>query len=153
VQRAARQLRIDAHQSVRVGSSSMFGHFVDVNHAYRFQAPGHDAVVARLSEAGSGMPLAEEMRFPQGLGLERVAAHLQLELRRDGDGFVLAIESDQLLKGVHLEAPGHVPDDNHFHLTPQRRKLVRWRAEAGAPRLRVRVTALNCAEAFGVGDD
>ena len=138
---SARRLRLEPRQSLRLGSAEVFGHFVDINHAYRFGPPGHDAVVARLQDLCNN-EVAETFLFPAGMPVERVSGVLRLDSRLDGDDCLLFLQTDHLLLGVHIEAPGYEPQDNSFHLAPGIGRTVRLR-RASAPRGRIRCTAAN----------
>lgn len=145
VSHARRDLAVPAHGGLRVNSAELFGHFLDINHVYRFGPREHDCVVARLEDAQGA--ISEDFFFIGGLGVEQDAPAPACRVERCGDAWLLHVESAQLLKSLHLEAPGWLPDDNDFHLTPQRTRLVRWRRAGAAPeRFAVRLQALNMAQ-------
>lgn len=151
--RARRALRLDAHGALRVGAADLFGHFVDINDAYRFGPPAHDAVVARIVD-GADRNLSEAFFFPRGLGTEVATSPLRARLERDGDDRWLQLECDSLLLGLEIEAPGFEPEENAFHLAPGRVRCVRLRATAAAPATsQVRCSAANLRETVTVRDD
>ncbi len=140
--RAERELRVDPAGCVRVGTTELFGHFVDINHAYRFGPPAHDAVVARLLDAAGEM-VSEAFHFPSGMRVEPVTAPPRLRLVADGADRWLHVQSDELLLGVEIEAPGYEPEDDAFHLAPGVERIVRLRPAALAPGTRVHCSAAN----------
>jgi beta-mannosidase len=100
-------------------SDTLLGAFYDVAYAYRFGPPGHDVSIATLRGA-DGDVIADAFHFP----LRKVPEHasgIVATARRDGDQWLVDIESDQFLYAVRIEGG----DDNYFHLPPGRRKSVR----------------------------
>ena len=140
--RAERAVRVEAAGCARMGTAEVFGHFVDINHAYRFGPPGHDAVVARLLDA-AGELVSEAFHFPQGMRVEPVAAPPRLRLVAHGVERRLHLLSDEVLLGVEIDAPGYEPDDDAFHLAPGIERVVRLRPGRGEPRARVHCSAAN----------
>ena len=149
--RAERALRIEASGCTGVQTAEMFGHFVDINHAYRFGPPSHEAVVARLF-GQSGDLLSEAFHFPLGMRVEPVVVPPRLRLVADGEDRWLHLQADELLLGVELDAPGYEPEDDCFHLAPGIERMVRLRAGAGSPRGRVHCSAANLRGVVTVRD-
>ncbi|WP_018912584.1 hypothetical protein [Thiomonas sp. FB-6] len=149
--RAEHRMRVESAGYVRLGTAELFGHFVDINHAYRFGPPSHDAVVARLI-GSDGVLVSEAFHFPQGMRVEPVAMEPRLHMVADGADRCLHLQSDELLLGVEIDAPGYEPDDDAFHLAPGIERTVRLRAGAGTPRGRVHCSAANLRHSVTLRD-
>lgn len=143
------KLQIEAGGSSRIGTPELFGHFVDINHAYRFGPPQHDAVIARLID-DAGHAVSEAFHFPAGMRVEPVTTSPRLSMVADGRDRLLHLQSDELLLGVEIDAPGFEPDDDAFHLAPGMERVIRLRAGAGEPRNRVHCSAVNLREVVTV---
>lgn len=144
-----------AGRSLEVRSvDEILGSFFDVNYAYRFGPQAHHVVIATwfsaerevISEAfhltrardPAVQPLAGEM-----LGAKAKAL---------GDGrYQLMLKSDRFLHHVRLSAKGFLPDDNYFHLAPDRDKAVSFAPASGkSGTFEVYVEALNVAGEISV---
>lgn len=144
----------EAHASARFGTAALFGHFIDINHAYRFGPAAHQAVVARLSDADTGLELAEVFWFSRGLETGDISPKMEFVLAQQDDDFVLSMTSDQLLKGVSLESPGYFPSENFFHLVPQHTKHLHFKNRSGKPTVfRAHFSALNTSANFVVREN
>ena len=115
----------------------LLGRFVDVDWAYRFGPPVHDAVVASL-EAADGSLLSQAFRFPLGRPIaEQTAEELGLVARLEGS--TVQLESRRVVHGIRLHLSGARAADDAFSLEPGRARVVALdRAPAEA-----RLTALN----------
>jgi beta-mannosidase len=140
--RAEHALHVEAAGCARLGTVEVFGHFVDINHAYRFGPPSHDTVIARLLDT-VGETVSESFHFPQGMSVEPVATLPRLRLAVHGVERRLHLQSDEVLLGVEIDAPGYEPDDDAFHLAPGIERVVRLRPGSGEPRARVHCSAAN----------
>jgi beta-mannosidase len=148
---ARQMLRLGARVSSRIGTSALFGHFVDINHAYRFGAPAHDLISARLVDA-SGALLAQAFHFPSGMSTRAVVHAPRASVTHHGPDRCLHLHSEELLLGVEIDAPGFEPADNFFHLVPGEERTVHLRATAGRPQGRVRCSAANLRDGVTVRD-
>jgi beta-mannosidase len=135
--------------SSEVGVEQALGHFLDSTYAYRFGPPRHEAVVARLVAIDSNEVVSEDVYRPVRSAMTSAATPPATTLERAGpDELTLTLTTDTLLYDVRLDVRDHMPDDNHFCLTPGRPRVVRLQ-RAGAPGRPFEgyVEALNLPEA------
>jgi beta-mannosidase len=67
------------------------------------------------------------------------------------DEYQVVISADRFLHGVCLTADGYLPDDNYFHLGPQRSKRVRFRPlGANRPAFAADLESLNLASTIAI---
>lgn len=124
---------------------SLTERFVDFNHAFRFGALAHDAVVVTLRDV-SGSRLAQAFHFPGGLGLPQEAdlglAATASELE---DGRVLVrLSTRRLAVAVHFDTPGYCADAEYFHVVPQEEHFVVFRlVDTSKRQFRGSVHAIN----------
>ena len=149
--RASREIRLGPRASTRIGTAGMFGHFVDINQAYRFGPPAHDLVAATLVDA-SGRLLSQALHFPSGMSVGPVGQAPRLRVTDDGGERLLHLQCDELLLGVEIDAPGWAPDDNYFHLVPGRERTVRLLPTSNPPQGRVRCSAANLRDGVTLRD-
>jgi beta-mannosidase len=150
VAEADTELELRAHQTARLSVEGLVGSFVDAAWAYRFGPPAQHAIVATLT-AGDGQ-LSQAFHFPAGRPVQRrpaseLGVHVEAE-QTSAAGTLIHLESDGLLYGVRIDAPGFTADDDAFSVEPGVRRSVRLRRaarDAGAPA--VSVTALNLQDA------
>jgi beta-mannosidase len=125
----------------------IFGSFYDVNYAYRFGPQAHHVVIATWFSAEREV-LSESFHLTrardpvaQSLSAEMLGARAEAL----GDGrYHVMLKSDRFLHSVRLSAQGFLPDDNYFHLAPDRLKAVVFAPCAGQSRaLGAYVEALN----------
>lgn len=125
-------------------SDALLGGFYDVTYSYRFGPPGHDVAVATLFDGDD--VVSEAFHFVEAREPAFVAARLDAEAEAVDEGaYRVTLRSDRLLRGVSLDVKGYQPDDNHFHLSPLRPKVVRLARSEGAGRFRAYAEALNLA--------
>jgi beta-mannosidase len=120
-----RAITLPARGGLRICADEILERFFDSNYAYRFGPPGHDVAVAKLVLA-DGEKL-EAFHFPLGMPVARYSdLGLAASLGRASDGgpFV-TVRTRRLAQAVHLLVPGHLPEDNYFHLGPGTERLVR----------------------------
>jgi len=133
-----RAVSVPAFGALTLSGDAVLGRFTDATHAYRFGPPGHDAVVARLWVDGA--VVHDDLLLPDGVP---PGGALRAEAAVDGDAVVLTLAADAVLLGVHIEARGWAPDDDHLTLTPGHAATVRCRP-VGAPRpFKAWVSAVN----------
>ena len=127
----------------------ILGSFYDVNYAYRFGPQSHHEVIATWFNAEREV-ISESFhltraRDPMAQSLS--AEMLGAKAEPLGDGrYRLTLKSDRFLHSVRLSAKGFLPDDNYFHLAPDRLKAVIFAPRSGGSRaLEVYVEALNMA--------
>ncbi|MBN8421670.1 MAG: glycoside hydrolase family 2 protein [Verrucomicrobia bacterium] len=132
----------------------ILGSFFDVNYAYRFGPQSHHVVIATwfsaerevISEAFHLTRARDPVAQPLSAGT--------LDARAEplGDGrYQLTLKSDRFLHSVRVSAKGFLPDDNYFHLAPDRIKAVCFSPRAGGSRVpEVYVEALNVAGEISV---
>jgi beta-mannosidase len=144
--RAESSLTLAGRERRRLPVVALLDEFVDLSHSYRFGPRGHDVVAAQLLDAG-GEPLAQAVRWFDNCALV-VGTELGLRAgaRELGNGLAeIFIATDRAARGVHLDIPGWIGDDNHFDLLPGGQRTVQLRTVPEAPRrpLVGRVMALN----------
>jgi beta-mannosidase len=144
VAEAAVQAVVPARGSYTVAVQSLLETFLDLTYAYRFGPPGHDLVVATMTELPSGEQLGATFYFPLGLPATREPdVGLEATTQAGGDGeVILSITTKRFAQSVAVDLEGGVPDDNYFHLAPGGRKTVRVKAAPGA-KVQGVVRALN----------
>jgi beta-mannosidase len=125
-------------------ADEILGGFYDVNYAYRFGPPQHDIAIATWYDADR-RSISESCHFIRRS--QHVVPTVTLETsaeRISVDEYRINLQSDTFLHGVHLTAKGYLPDDNYFHLPPQRNKCVVFRARSKpVTPFKVSVEALN----------
>ena len=112
------------HGSLERDVETVLGQFVDAAWAYRFGAPGHDAIVVTLEREGEGglVPLSQSFRFPAGRPLIAESADrmgLEATTRSNPDGTrSLMIRSRRLAYGVRIHVDGARWSDDAFSVEP-----------------------------------
>lgn len=121
-------IRLEGHARRTVSADEILGGFYDVSYAYRFGPAHHDVVVATWKDAEQSV-ISEAFHFirRQPPVADR-AVTLQATAEKSGQHeYRVSLESDRFLEGVQLSANGFLPDDNYFHLVPNRQRHVRFR--------------------------
>ncbi|RJS27317.1 glycoside hydrolase family 2 protein [Corallococcus sp. H22C18031201] len=138
---------VPARGATRRSTEAMVGHFVDSTEAYRFGPPGHALTIALMRERATGrvlqrvfhLPVATRASPPREPGLEAHASPL-------GDGgHLVRVRAKRFAQSVWFDVPGHVPEDNYFHLAPGEERAVVLRPRPSARPFRGFVQALNAA--------
>jgi beta-mannosidase len=126
VARATHPVTLEARAATSLSTLALFGHFMDLGHAWRFGPPMCDVVAASLRDA-QGQLLGQAFHFPAGLPLQqRGDLGLAVNAVAQDDGSVqLDITSGTLALGVTIEAAGWQAQDQMFHLAPGGRASVR----------------------------
>jgi beta-mannosidase len=127
------------------GSDALLDGFYDVTYAYRFGPPKHDLAIATLFD-NQHRVLSEAFYFVKAREPAFLpAVQADVEMESTGEGcYQVRLRSDRFLQSVCIDATGFLPDDNYFHLSPSRQKLVRFTPinDCGA-RFRPTLEALN----------
>ncbi len=149
------QASIPAWGTRSFSAEPLLGGFSDLTYAYRFGPPRHEVTVARFVSA-DGRTVAEDAHFPLGWNLPcQMATGIRVELTAEGDGgFALSLESPVFLQAVSLASRSHRPEDNHFHLAPDRQRRIRFspRGDPETP-FRAELGALNLREVLPLRPD
>lgn len=152
-----REMTLGARQAVEIPATDLFGAFFDTTWAFRFGPLSHDVTVARLADPVTGSVLADAFLFPAGWRHERHAPALAAGLSQDSDGtWWLGLETDRLLRSVHVDDENFRPDDDWFHLAPGAKKMLRLRRRpqaASDARPHGTITMLNATGRIGYGND
>jgi beta-mannosidase len=118
------EVRLAGHETRRLSVEGVVGSFVDAAWAYRFGPPAQHAIVATLA-AGAHV-LCQAFFFPAGRPTDRrPASELGLRITAGADG--LRLESDRLVYGLRISAPGFAPADDAFSVEPGRARTVALR--------------------------
>jgi beta-mannosidase len=137
-------LRLAGHETRRLSVEGLIGTFVDAAWAYRFGPPAQDAIVATLAR-GDGI-VSQSFFYPAGRPTERRPA-TELGLRVSASEDALRCETDRLVYGLRISAPGFTPLDDAFSVEPGAGRTVALRRDDPDARAdRATVTALNLSD-------
>jgi beta-mannosidase len=151
VAEAETEVSLTGHETRRFSVEQLVGTFVDAAWAYRFGPPAQDAIVATLHDGGGrnadgdghGEVLSRAFFFPAGRPTERRAA-AELGLRVSASGDTLRFETERLVYGLRISAPGFTPSDDAFCVEPGSGRTVALRRDDPDARAdKASVTALN----------
>jgi beta-mannosidase len=117
--------------------------FFDLNRAFRFGPPAHDAVVASLRDGDSGALLSEACHFPAGAARAGTPG-IEADVVRDEHGWALDLRAERIARWVHVEDANFAAADDWFHLPPGEARRVRLMGDPAA-RPSGCVYALNAA--------
>jgi beta-mannosidase len=133
VAHARQTLTLAPRSAQSLCSLTLLGHFSDLTHAYQFGPPVCDAVVASLRHA-QGL-ISQAFYFPGGPGsTSTMDVGLQASVRwLDEQHAELSLRSTHVARGVHLEVPGFVADDDFFHLSPCTPRCISLRSQRPQP--------------------
>lgn len=133
VAHARQTLTLAPHSTQSLCSLTLLGHFSDLTHAYQFGPPVCDAVVACLRNA-QGL-ISQAFYFRSGLGsTSPVDVGLRASVRwLDELHAELSLSSTHVARGVHLELPGFVAEDDYFNLSPCTPRCVSLRSQRQQP--------------------
>ena len=136
-------VRVARHEvALKVGPRSLetrsvdeiLGSFYDVNYAYRFGPQAHHVVIATWFSAEREV-ISESVHLTRArdpMAQPLSAEMLSAKADALGDGrYRVTLKSDRFLHSVRLSAKGFLPDDNYFHLAPDRLKAVVFAPCAG----------------------
>ena len=149
---ASTRVHVGAHAAARVRLGTLLEHFIDVTYAYRFGAPAHDAAVATLVDASTGLVRSEAFSFPRHLPSHpETDLGLQALVSEVSDGvWHAALTARRLAFAVELQIRDFEPDDNYFHLAPGKTKIVPLRALRTGARPQGSARPLNAQSATKV---
>jgi beta-mannosidase len=133
VVKARRLVTLPARGGVTLSAFEVLGAFMDIAYAYRFGPPGHDVTVAGLRDPATGEMLAQAFHYPAGVELDASPPVLTTHLVDEADGWTLLLETDRLIRHLHIEDAGFRPSDDWFTLMPgfERRISLMPRSTAG----------------------
>ena len=133
-------------------SDALLGGFFDVTYSYRFGPPQHDLAIATLlddrHEVLSEACYFVKPREPAYLPTVR----LEADAERVSEGcYRVTLHSDHFLQSVSFDVKGYLPDDNYFHLPPNRPRQVYFMARKDANvKFRAHLEALNLKNPVGI---
>lgn len=150
VARAETTVMLATRSRRRVSGDELLSRFRDTNYAYRFGPPQHDIVVSTWYDVERNV-VSEAFHFVRRLATGRAATHaVHASAMKLGEAtYQVTLAADRFLDTVRLAAAGYLPDDNYFHLVPERTKVVTFRVIAPAaavtspPPFRPTLEALN----------
>jgi beta-mannosidase len=154
---AGKSLELASHSSVGLGVESLLGHFADVSWAYRFGPPAQHLIVATLERdtgPDGGETIARAFHFPAGRPTEVEPAEklgLEADVETGAGGAVeLTLRCSRFVYGLHVDAPGFVPDDDFLSLEPGRARRVSLRPAGEAAGGEITLSAPNMREQFKI---
>jgi len=126
-------------------ADEILGGFYDVSYAYRFGPRQHDTVIATWFDQDRNI-IGEAYHF-----LNRIAPSLDRGITVDASAeslghqeYRVILKTDRLLQGVSVSAKGYLPDDNYFHLAPNRTKVLTFKPRSTQPPVfKASIDALN----------
>ncbi|MBV8518597.1 MAG: glycoside hydrolase family 2 protein [Acidobacteria bacterium] len=145
VARASTPITLPPRSAQSFSAEALLGGFHDTSYAYRFGAPQHDVTIATLLV--DDIAIAEAFHFPQPPTLHATNANVITEAARDGDDWLVTLQSDRFLHAAHIDARGFAMDDDYVHVAPGRAKTIRLRGNAAFDGY---LEALNLADAVKV---
>ncbi|KRB62839.1 beta-mannosidase [Rhizobium sp. Root708] len=146
-----RILTLEPRSRETFAATDLFGAFFDTTYAFRFGAPSHDVVVARLRLPDGGLVVADAFYFPIGRAKASHDADISVALTRDGKHWFADLTTDCLAQSVHLTADGFRASDDWFHLAPGAPKRVELVPLPGKTEEDVpsgKVASIGCARSF-----
>lgn len=140
---ATRRLSLAPRSVAEVNSADLLGGFFDVTYAFRFGAPSHDVVAARLVDPASGETISSAALFPLGRGAARLDVGLAARLDKQGEDWSVVVTTRRFAQNLRVAAPGFLPLDNWLHLAPRETRRIALRARGDAPAPQLVVSALS----------
>lgn len=148
-----RKLTLSARSTRLISVDKILGYFADLNYSYRFGPQQHDLVAARMCESASGQFIHEDFYFPVSCARPRMkldSVSVDVVTTHDG-GSAIKILSPHFLQSVRLDLKHHQPEDNYFHLAPNRERLIKLSATTQSPQVvKGYLEALNLLEPIKV---
>ena len=131
VMRAERAVSLASRSTIAIPDVEFWGAFFDTTYAYRFGPPSHDVTIATLATA-AGELLAEAFHFPLGRAALSAPEAVALALEQDSRSWQLRLRAFSFAQSVRIEDAGFRPEDDWFHLSPGREKVIRLTPQPGA---------------------
>ncbi len=145
IARAKVPCRVPPRGRQTIASDALLDGFHDVTWSYRFGPPAYDVAIATLYDE-EHRTVSEAFHFIRRAEPTLLSAvNVSAEARMINDGcYEITLRSDCFLQSVSFDAKGFLPDDNYFHLPPDRPRQVRLSALGDSTaRLRAYVEALS----------
>ncbi len=144
------QINVSGRGQQLLNADEILGGFYDTSYAYRFGPPQHDVVSATLFDINREV-VSEAfhlIRRPVSMiGAAKVEIFAEWT---DETECRVTIRSERFLYGVRLSASGFQPDDNYFHLLPDRTKTVRCKRLSNSALFRGELEALNLDSSISI---
>ncbi|MGH7284546.1 MAG: glycosyl hydrolase 2 galactose-binding domain-containing protein, partial [Polyangiaceae bacterium] len=155
VARGSQSITIAPRSTFTIGSDAMLEHFLDVTYTYKFGAHGRDVVVGTLRPRDDSAPASSSFHFPLGHAFAcKEDIGLEARAKKNDDGtYALTVRTRSFAQAVAIDAPGHRPDDDFFHLAPGGERTVMLRSASPGSELRGSVQALNCLVSSKIVND
>ena len=131
VMRAEREVTLAARSTIAVPDVEFWGAFFDTPYAYRFGPPSHDLTIATLATP-AGELIAEAFHFPLGRVALAAPDAIAVALEKHGEAWQLRLRASSFAQSVRIEDVGFRPQDDWFHLPPERDRLIRLTPRPGA---------------------
>ncbi len=145
VARQEMAITLDARSQRRVSADELLGRFYDPTYAYRFGPPQHDAAITTWFDEDRQV-ISEAFHFVNRMTAGKATTHSVTACaeKASDEAYRVTISADRFLHTVRLEAEGFLPDDNYFHLVPNRSKIVMFRRSSESQlAFRANLQALN----------
>lgn len=118
VVKARQPVTLPARGGLTLSAFEVLGAFMDIAYAYRFGPPGHDVTVAALRDPETGDLVAQAFHYPAGVPLDATPATVETRLIHDAAGWVLVLNTDHVVRHLHVEDGCFSPSDDWFTLAP-----------------------------------
>jgi beta-mannosidase len=125
-------IHVAPRASLEVAVELAFGHFLDSTYSYRFGPVQHQAIVARLHVDNDRVVSEDVVRATRAE--TNVEAELEVQVREDAGQLTVALRSDALLYDVRIDVRDYRAEDNHFCLTPGRKRMIILQPLVDSPR-------------------
>ncbi len=138
-------IRLNGDSRRMISADEILGGFYDVSYAYRFGPPQHDTVIATWFDQDRNV-ISEGHYFVRRVApvLDRAVAVDASAVSLGSQEYRVVLKADRLLQGVYVAAKGYLPDDNYFHLSPNRSKVLTFKPRtAQPPAFKASIEALN----------
>ncbi len=144
VAKAGREVGIPAGGKLCLLADELLGGFYDTSYSYRFGPPKYEVACATL-KSRDGKIISQQFHFPLKKMFSPVQASVETAVEAIGNGtWRLSISTDSFLHSVQIECDGGLPDDNYFHLMPERQKnIIIKPLQAGLKIPQIRIRSVN----------
>ncbi len=136
---------VPARSQTAFDVDGLLGRFLDTTYAYRFGPRTQRVVIARLHQGNDDHVLSDDCYFPGHLPSALDAGvSLKADIEAGANGvYSVAFRSERFCQAVAIDAPGFIPSDNYFHLSPGIPKVVALRASEASAKLQGYAQAFN----------